>query len=126
MTPEEPAIESTEAGISRRRMLKRIGAGAAVAWTAPILTSIHTPAFAQSPSCDCPPYSCQVPQHCVDNPNCVCAPHHGGGPCLCWTGRVSCTACDTDADCPEGWACGDIDPDCGCGTATCMQTEGCA
>ena len=34
--------------ISRRRMLKRIGAGAAVAWTAPVLTSIRTSAFGQS------------------------------------------------------------------------------
>jgi hypothetical protein len=39
-------------GISRRRMLKRIGAGAAVAWSAPVLTSLRTPAFAQaSPTC---------------------------------------------------------------------------
>jgi CHRD domain-containing protein len=49
MTPEEPQVAG---GVSRRRMLKRIGAGAAVAWTAPILTSVRTPAFAQaSPSC---------------------------------------------------------------------------
>jgi hypothetical protein len=39
--------------ISRRRMLRRIGAGAAVAWTVPVLTSIRTPAFAATaPSCD--------------------------------------------------------------------------
>jgi hypothetical protein len=39
--------------VSRRRMLKRIGAGAAVAWTAPVLTSLRAPAFAQaSPVCD--------------------------------------------------------------------------
>jgi CHRD domain len=37
--------------ISRRRLIKRIGAGAAVAWTAPVLLSIKVPAFAQSPSC---------------------------------------------------------------------------
>ena len=46
MTPED--LEPKE-GISRRKMLKRIGAGAAIAWTAPVLTSIKTPAFAQSP-----------------------------------------------------------------------------
>jgi len=44
-------------GISRRKMLKRIGAGAAVAWSAPILTSMATPAFAQYEN-PCPPESC--------------------------------------------------------------------
>jgi CHRD domain-containing protein len=49
MPPEEPQLAG---GISRRRMLKRIGAGAAIAWTAPIITSVRVPAFAQaSPSC---------------------------------------------------------------------------
>ena len=48
MTPED--LQGA-GGISRRRMLKRIGAGAAVAWTAPIITSVRVPAFAQSPSC---------------------------------------------------------------------------
>jgi len=38
-------------GISRRQMLQRIGAGAAVAWTAPVLMTVKSPAFAQSPSC---------------------------------------------------------------------------
>jgi hypothetical protein len=42
---------SDSSGISRRRMIKRIGAGAAVAWTAPVLMSVRVPAFAQSPPC---------------------------------------------------------------------------
>jgi hypothetical protein len=48
MTPED--LQGA-GGISRRRMLKRIGAGAAVAWTAPIITSVRTPAWAQYPTC---------------------------------------------------------------------------
>ncbi|MGH2572087.1 MAG: CHRD domain-containing protein [Actinomycetota bacterium] len=49
MTPEEP---QGSAGISRRRMLGRMGAGVAVAWSAPILTSVRIPAHAQvSPAC---------------------------------------------------------------------------
>jgi CHRD domain-containing protein len=48
MPPEEPQVGG---GISRRQMLQRIGAGAAVAWTAPVLMSVKSPAFAQSPSC---------------------------------------------------------------------------
>ncbi len=47
MEPDRPEIE----GISRRRMLKRIGAGAAIAWSAPVLTSFRAPAFAVSPVC---------------------------------------------------------------------------
>lgn len=48
MAPEE---SQGAGGISRRKMLKRVGAGAAVAWTAPILTSVSVPAYAQSPTC---------------------------------------------------------------------------
>jgi hypothetical protein len=47
MDPEASRVDVSDDGISRRKMLKRIGAGAAVAWTAPILTSVQTPAFAQ-------------------------------------------------------------------------------
>jgi len=127
MTPEEPVIESPEAGISRRRMLKRIGAGAAVTWTAPILTSIRTPAFAQSPSCDCPPFNCDPsrnPRLCENG--CLCSAHHGnGGPCVCFDGG-SCSDCATDADCPPGFACADVDPNCGCdGNVACLDTTGC-
>jgi CHRD domain len=49
MIPEEP---QGAGDISRRKMLKRVGAGVAVAWTAPILTSVRVPAYAQvSPGC---------------------------------------------------------------------------
>jgi hypothetical protein len=36
-----------EGSVSRREMLKRLGATAGVAWAAPVLTSIRTPAYAQ-------------------------------------------------------------------------------
>jgi len=131
MIQDEPVIESPEAGISRRRMLKRIGAGAAVAWTAPILTSIRTPAFAQSPSCDCPPFNCESGQQLCEN-GCFCSPHHGGGPCVCWGGGLcsnQAPICATDADCaPFGpdLACGDVDPNCGCaGSVACLETGDC-
>src|SRR2546426_3733921 len=98
---EEESMGSDEQkdSISRRRMLKRIGAGAAVAWSAPILTSIRTPAFATSGTCSCPPYDCENPQRCENG--CPCAPHHGGGPCICF-GDAFCNGsntCNTDADC---------------------------
>ena len=52
MIPEEP---QGAGGISRRRMLRRMGAGVAIAWTAPILTSVRVPAYAQVT-----PGSCQL------------------------------------------------------------------
>jgi hypothetical protein len=57
LIPEELENVTTE-GISRRRMIKRIGAGAAIAWSAPILTSIRTPAFAQNYDGICPDTGC--------------------------------------------------------------------
>jgi hypothetical protein len=37
----------THSKISRRSMLKRLGAASTVAWTAPVITSFRVPAFAQ-------------------------------------------------------------------------------
>jgi hypothetical protein len=96
MNGERPKSEDRHP-ISRRRMLKRIGAGAAVAWTAPILTSIRTPAFAQSAVCaaGCP--ACQFGPPC-STCNCV------GIPVECFCSNIGvCQAqtpiCATDADC---------------------------
>ena len=88
-------------GISRRRMLTRIGAGAAVAWSAPVLMSIRTPAFGQgSPVCapGCP--QCDFGEDC--GPNCQCA----GIPieCFCSDGGAcgeDFSICETDADCEQ-------------------------
>src|SRR2546428_6130851 len=69
----EGTMESDQAEhrISRRRMLKRIGAGAAVVWSAPILTSIRTPAFAASGG--------------------LCGPDQGcGGRCVTLNGSPGC------------------------------------
>ncbi|MGH2787936.1 MAG: hypothetical protein ACRDJV_08500 [Actinomycetota bacterium] len=41
----EPTPESS---IPRRKLLKRIGAGAAIVWSAPVLTSLTAPALAQN------------------------------------------------------------------------------
>jgi hypothetical protein len=37
----------TDSKISRRSMLRRLGAASAVAWTAPVITSLRVPAYAQ-------------------------------------------------------------------------------
>src|SRR2546428_9685181 len=59
--------------VSRRRMLKRIGAGAAVAWTVPVLTSMRAPAFAQG--------SAPCETNCFYNTNFVRNPDGSYGPC---------------------------------------------
>jgi hypothetical protein len=89
-----------EKGVSRRSMLKRLGAGAAVAWSAPVLTTLGTPAFAQTPICDtCT--SCEFGQPCGD---CACV----GTPapeCFCTNVGVCLNEepiCQQDADC-DSW-----------------------
>src|SRR5437667_6266710 len=82
MSPEE--LEPKE-GVSRRKMIKRIGAGAAIAWTAPILTSIKTPAFAQyGPPPNCGEEACGCSTPC--NAAIPCGP---GGACNCWVSANS-------------------------------------
>jgi hypothetical protein len=89
-------------GISRRRMLKRIGAGTAVAWSAPILTSLRTPAFGQaSPVCapGCPACQRNGPP-CLETCSCV------GIPVECFCSDAGFCAfdfriCEKDADCDQ-------------------------
>src|SRR2546422_11153148 len=94
--------------LSRRKMLKRIGAGAAIAWTTPILSSVHTPAFAQaSPHCglyDChnaPPVIGCCPDRVtgflvqLETGGCECTPE-------LFANAVDCTECPTDP--PTGCA----------------------
>jgi hypothetical protein len=110
--------------VSRRSALKRLGAGAALAWTSPIMMSVRTPAFAQASGpgiCSCAPYDCHNPppcpisscsfDHCVQKVN---------GECACgfdpiWSRQFP--LCETDADCnaegEEGWMCITVDPTCG-------------
>lgn len=98
---EQPAKK----GISRRSMLKRFGAGAAVAWSAPVLSTFRAPAFAQYGLCDPPCTNCQFGAPCggcgacvgVPNPDCFCA---DTGICLHEE-----PICQTDSDC-DAW-CGE-------------------
>lgn len=85
-------------GISRRSMLKRVGAGAAIAWSAPVLTSIRTPAFAQYDVCTegCP--ACQFGQFCNNCGGCVGLPEE----CICADTGICQSPqpiCRSDADC---------------------------
>jgi hypothetical protein len=109
--------------ISRRRLLKRLGAGTAIVWSAPVLTSMRTPAFAQaSPSCQpgfcgpglvfCgPDTACDLPPGCNVG---ICSRMNDNS-CLCWDFAV-CTSpnpiCQSDSDCGGNLKCGPTEPDC--------------
>src|SRR5437660_1513291 len=100
----------SEERISRRRVLKRIGGGAVIAWSTPLLTSIRAPAYAESlAGCDpgqtCPP--CPPTQPCHGNDGCQCwmlSPDQGNA---CWCGfLVHCDgACIDQSGCPPGFRC---------------------
>jgi hypothetical protein len=120
VAPEQPAVDPSVQGVSRRRVLKQIGAGAAVAWSAPILTSLRAPAYAQG-SPRCVPFDL-----CGGNPD-FCGPDSACGPlppgcggagcsvlrdnsCICWDVAYHCdpdgSTCMSDADCQPGLRCG--------------------
>jgi hypothetical protein len=105
-----------EDGISRRKMLKRIGAGAAVAWSAPILTSMRAPAFAARYGCppeDCPGNPCQTGA-CTQGLGCfVFGPDTEGDShcyqnifCSCVVPCNSSNDCDPDQHCQPNTGCG--------------------
>jgi hypothetical protein len=118
MGPEE--LEPKE-GISRRRMIKRIGAGAAIAWSAPVLTSVSTPAFAQYPGCINDPGCgcsdpCNVAIPCGGRQDCNCWVHASSRSCTCLHFVQSCgefgdCPAGQDAECPSGMCC--VDTCCG-------------
>jgi hypothetical protein len=136
MSPEE--LEPKE-GISRRRMIKRIGAGAAIAWSAPVLTTINTPALAQpyptciaEPDCGCSS-PCNVPIPCMGRADCNCWVHASSRSCTCLHFTVSCGEfglCPggADSECGAGLCC--VDTCCGftctpaCGGANAPKRQG--
>jgi len=107
-------------GISRRRMLKRIGVGTAIAWSAPVLTSLRMPAFAQATSAlgctgctgTCSAVACQTDCFCdtTTEGRCGCHPRFGCD-----------VACQTSIDCPAGSQCY---ADTCCGTPICIPDCG--
>jgi hypothetical protein len=108
--------------VSRRRMIKRLAAATAVAWSAPVLSSVHTPpAFAQmsdgGPPCRCVALGEPGSTHCANQPD--CGAEVSGNPCSCLADIHhqcqchSCVLCENPAvvscasagDCPAGWIC---------------------
>jgi hypothetical protein len=110
--------EPIEEGISRRSAIKRIGVVGAVAWSAPVLSSMSAPAFAQDgtpgPNPECEGATCTTFIQCSSgNPDCVCVSICPGGG-LCVPGSTLCSSllpCD-NCDCPDGQLCA-VDTCCG-------------
>ena len=95
--------------ISRRKALKRIGAGAAVAWSAPVLSSLRTPAFAAgTPACadpcrdDCSDGT--ISARCgATGPAGICACSVDvTGKCFCWEDDFCDNRPDATTGCPAG------------------------
>jgi len=114
--------EELDRGISRRKMLRRIGAGAAIAWSAPVLTSLRAPAFAQGsgPHPECEGASCENFIPCSSqNPDCVCVSTDQGG--FCVPGSTPCAGLPL---CPGGSS-DECPPDNVCASDTCCGQPVC-
>jgi hypothetical protein len=130
MSKEKPEGWALER-ISRRKALKRVAAGTAVAWSAPILTSLSTPASARHlySECaghelvDCDPTTvqeCNGPP-CPTFGPCACvATTEGGSACINNWICDSRGTCNSSADCPNA---GDV---CVPGSGSCCGTNQCA
>jgi hypothetical protein len=111
--------EVTTNEVSRRSALKRLGAGAAVAWSVPTLLSLNAVASASPvPHPECVGATCATFIACSSaNPDCVCVTTDDGG--FCVPGSTSCAGLapcpgGTSAECPSGSHCA-VDTCCGSG-----------
>jgi hypothetical protein len=123
---ERPGIEGSESRVSRRRIIQRIGAGTALAWSAPVLQSLASPTYAQaSPTATCSTCSddpCFGQTLCEESPNscfggvCGCVKTTEGD-CFCYCNFAcgSTSTCASSSDCPSGQR---------CSTLTCCGPQG--
>jgi len=92
--------------VSRRRLLKRMGVGAAVAWLTPIATSLGSAAEAGCVGCEAPcDWTCGGTLRSCGS-DCYCSPDVDGN-CFCWANAFcsEVTDCVSNADCPPGYSC---------------------
>jgi hypothetical protein len=119
-------VRDVQPGISRRTLLKRVGAGAAIAWTAPVLTSVQNRAWAVSPSgCGdrCNGIGCGNNPPC-SGPNCSLQCRADGSECVCLANFGNCLVCANDSDCAQfgpGYVC---TQNCICGPTGCAAPCG--
>ncbi len=112
MAKEKPEGWSLER-ISRRKALTRVAAGTALAWSAPVISSLRTPAFAQYPACAEPPCgpACGGPDtwlECAPTFTCICI-QTIEGTCACIQTNVidpgGPTPCTASSQCSAGAVC---------------------
>jgi hypothetical protein len=110
MSREKPEGWAPER-ISRRKALKRVAAGTAVAWSAPVLTSLSTPAFAQRypPCADCVFFDVcgETVPVCPSGTACLCE-LTVEDECFCSSPNFFCGStarCTSSSQCPQGWGC---------------------
>jgi hypothetical protein len=104
--------ETNDTGVTRRQALTRLGVGAAVVWTVPIVTGVTMPAMAEgsvvtSRCTDCSPTDACTGQPPCGDPtgNCFCSSQENH--CGCYNGNVFCSDVTTcpDGTCPDGYSC---------------------
>jgi hypothetical protein len=98
---------------TRREILKKVGIGAAVAWSAPAVLSVDAAFAGGSPRC--PADGCQKDGQCAaaatcgPTGDCACFfTTEPGDQTACTNGEFSCSGqqvCQTCDDCPSGWSC---------------------
>jgi hypothetical protein len=125
--------ERKDEGVSRRTVIKRIGAGAAIAWTAPVLTSLRTPAFAQTYGGGCSQCAgdfclgqtlCQADLNDCFGGLCGCAQVVGNeSSCFCYCNDLCSnrTPCSQQSDCSGGQVCVHSCCDAFLGTPACFD-----
>jgi hypothetical protein len=94
---------SREGSVSRRTMLKRIGAAGAVAWVTPVISSLTTPAYADGIG-SLPGGRCSPPGNCQRGfTNCgTCGEIDGS---FCFTTPTGAGFCGADSFCDEVQPC---------------------
>ena len=123
---EEEPSQRVNAGISRRTVLKRVGAGVAVAWTAPVLLSMQGRAWAASPTpCgdQCNGIGCGNNPPCPGD-DCSLQCRADGSECVCLAPNGFCLVCSSDAECEQfgpGYVC---TQNCICGPTGCAAPCG--
>ena len=107
--------ERQQSSVSRRTMLKRIGAAGAIAWVTPVISSLSTPAFAASQgnsTCSSPCTDCFTGGNSSvcgnDGVDCLCSTTVEGE-CFCGSDFIAPCAgasnCRSSAECQSGWRC---------------------
>jgi hypothetical protein len=120
---DEELIHSAEKGVSRRTVLKRVGTGVAIAWTAPVLLSVQNRAWAASPGCGdrCNGIGCGNNPVCDEPRGCSLQCRADGSECVCLAEFGQCIVCSSDAECPPDYTC---TQNCICGPTGCAAPCG--